>query len=285
MIDLLIIGAGPAGISAGIYAKRLGYGVKVLYSGESNLDKASKIDNYYGFENGISGKDLYQNGIKQAKNLGIDVSEEEVFDISKENGLFCVETEKNRYSSKAVVIATGNKKLRPNIDGIIQYEGKGVSYCAICDGFFYRDKSIAVIGNGKYAVSEANHLKNIANSVTILTNGEDKMDSSEFNVITKKIKNIFGENKVQGIEFEDGEKMNLDGIFIAIGEAGSTDFARKLGIALEKDSIVVNEDMKTNIEGLFACGNAVGGLLQVCKATYDGAKAGLSAAEYIKNIK
>ncbi|MBR2744974.1 MAG: NAD(P)/FAD-dependent oxidoreductase [Clostridia bacterium] len=283
MVDLLIIGAGPAGVSAAIYAKRLGISVKILYSGESNLEKASQIDNYYGFENGISGKELYDKGVIQAKNLGIDVDNEEVFNIGKENDLFFAETEKERYISKAVIIATGNKKIRPDIEGLVDYEGKGISYCAICDGFFYKNKNVVVIGDGKYAINEANNLKNVAESVTILTNDENTIENSEFEVVAKKINKIFGENKVQGIEFQDGEKMYVDGVFIAVGEAGGTDFARNLGIALEKDSIVVNEDMQTNIEGLFACGNAVGGLLQVCKSTYEGAKAGLSAANYVMN--
>ena len=284
MIDVLVIGAGPAGISAAIYAKRAGASVMVLFKGESNLEKAHKIDNYYGFENGIDGKSLYQAGIKQAQNLEIDVKEEEVFSIKKEE-FFCVETENNTYEAKTVIIATGNKKIRPNIKGILDFEGKGISYCAICDGFFYRKKDVAVIGNGKFAIKEAEDLKNIANSVTILTNGDKFLDSSDYKIDTRKIKEIHGENKVNAVEFEDGEILPVDGIFIAVGEAGGTDFAKKMGIMLNGDSIIVDDKMRTNIEGLFSCGNVVGDLLQVCKATYEGAKAGLSAVQYLKENK
>ena len=284
MIDVLVIGAGPAGISAAIYAKRAGASVMVLFKGESNLEKAHKIDNYYGFENGIDGKSLYQAGIKQAQNLEIDVKEEEVFSIKKEE-FFCVETENNTYEAKTVIIATGNKKIRPNIKGILDFEGKGISYCAICDGFFYRKKDVAVIGNGKFAIKEAEDLKNIANSVTILTNGDKFVDSSDYKIDTRKIKEIHGENKVNAVEFEDGEILPVDGIFIAVGEAGGTDFAKKMGIMLNGDSIIVDDKMRTNIEGLFSCGNVVGDLLQVCKATYEGAKAGLSAVQYLKENK
>ena len=230
MNDVLIIGAGPAGISAALYAKRAGVQTMVLYYGNSNVEKSTKIDNYYGFENGIDGETLYNAGIQQAKNLGIEIKNEEEFNIRKEDNIFYVETAQNEYSAKSVIIATGNKKLRPDIDGITKFEGKGVSYCAICDGFFFRNKNVVVIGNGNYAVKEASDLKALVSSVKILTNGQGANFESEYDVVNKKIKAICGENKVEAIEFEDGEKILVDGIFIAIGEAGSTDFARKLGI-------------------------------------------------------
>lgn len=282
MYDIIIIGAGPAGISAALYAKRAGAKVLVLYYGESQLEKAAEIENYYGFVNGIDGKTLYNNGIEQAKALEIEVKNEEVLHLEKQQEGFEIKTVTSEYKAKAVIISTGNKKLRPNIKGIIDFEGKGISYCAICDGFFYRNKNVAVIGNGKFAVSEANDLKNIANNVKILTNGLNMEDSQGFEVDSRKIKEIHGENKVQSIEFEDGSKLDVDGIFIALGEAGGTDFAKKIGVMLDKDNIIVNEDMQTNVEGLYSCGNVTGGLLQVCKAVYEGAKAGLAAAKYSK---
>ena len=281
MYDVIIIGAGPAGVSASLYAKRAGLNVLVLYSGESNLEKATEIENYYGFVNGIDGTTLYNNGIEQAKNLGVKIKKEEVLNIEKITD-FSVQTVSEIYSSKSVIIATGNKKLRPNIKGIQDFESKGISYCAICDGFFYRNKNVVVIGNGKFALNEANDLKNIANNVTILTNGLDMESTDTFEINTKKIKEIHGDSKVRSIEFEDGSNIEVDGIFIALGEAGSSSFAKKLGIMLNKDSIIVDENMQTNIEGLYSCGNSTGGLLQVCKAVYEGAVAGLSAVNYIK---
>ncbi len=283
MYDVIIIGAGPAGISAGLYAKRSNLNVLILHYGESNLEKAIQIDNYYGFENGISGIDLYNNGIKQAKNLGIDIINEEVLNIEKNETNFLVKTVNNTYSSSSVIVATGNKKQKPVIDGIEQFEGKGISYCAICDGFFYRNKNVAVIGNEKFAISEAEDLKNIANKVTILTNGLDLKEQSDFEVITSKIKQIKGDTKVRTIEFEDGSLLDIDGIFIAVGQASGTDFAKKLGILVKDDNIVTNENMQTNIEGLFCCGNATGGLLQVSKAVYEGAVAGIAVANYLRN--
>lgn len=286
MVDCIIIGAGPAGVSAGIYAKRAGANVLILYSGKSNLEKTHEIQNYYGFVDGIDGKTLYNNGIEQAKKIGIEVKKEEVLNIEKEEMMFKVKTENEIYNAKSVIIATGSKKIRPNIKGIEQYEGKGISYCAICDGFFYKNKNVVVIGNGNFAINEADELKNIASNVKILTNGleMEKEINPNYEIITKKIKEIAGEEKVQYIKFEDETKLEVDGIFIAIGQAGGNDFAKKLGLMTDGNSIKVNENMQTNLDGLYCCGDITGGLLQISKATYEGAKAGLDVAKYIKNI-
>lgn len=282
MIDVIIIGAGPAGISAGLYAKRANTNVLILYSGESNLEKAEKIDNYYGFENGISGKDLYNIGIKQAQNIGIKLKNEEVLHIEQEEQGFKVTTTEDFYTTKAVIISTGNKKLRPNIKGIQEFEGKGVSYCAICDGFFYRNKNVAVIGNGEFAINEANILKKIANNVTILTNGLDMQKNEEFQINMNRIKEIKGGLRVQEVVFEDNSLLEIDGLFVALGEAGGADFAKKMGVFTNNDSIIVDENMQTNIKGLYSCGNVNGGLLQISKAVYEGAIAGLAASKYIR---
>ena len=282
--DVIIIGAGPAGISASLYTVRANKRTLALYEDLSSLEKTDKIENYYGFENGISGKDLYKTGIKQAENLGVDVKKEEVIKIemdmnNKNSYKFIVTTSNNVYKSKVVIFATGNKKNKPKIKGIEKFEGKGVSYCAICDGFFYRNKDVAVIGSGDYAVSETNDLINVVKDVTILTNGEKAPEFRADNVKieTRGIKEIIGNNKVEEVELEDGTKLKTDGIFVAQGVAGSTDFAKKLGVLTNKDKIVVNDKMETNISGLYACGDCTGGLLQVSKAVYEGAIAGVEA--------
>lgn len=286
MYDAIIVGAGPAGISASLYIKRANLKVLVLYYGESELEKAHKIDNYYGFKNGITGKDLYEAGIEQAKNLGIEVRKEEIINIEMTDDLkFVVKTTERDYDCKTVIIATGNKKERPNIKGIEDFEGKGISYCAICDGFFYRGKNVVVIGDGNYAIHEANDLAGIAENIKILTNGNGKPNTDKFEIDDRKIKQIHGEKKVSSIEFEDGKFLNIDGIFIAQGIAGGNDFAKKLGIILNKNNIVVNENMETNVKGIFACGNLTGGLLQVNKAVYEGAKAGLQAVQFIRSAE
>ena len=302
--DVIIIGAGPAGVSAALYVKRANLNAAVIYSGESQLEKAHKIDNYYGFPDGISGPDLYAAGIRQAENLGIEMIRSEVTDIQMDSpGQYTVTAGGTPYSAPAIILATGNKKLRPLIDGIIDFEGSGVSYCAVCDGFFYRQKNVAVIGNGTFAVSEAAHLVHIASHVSILTDSKDasevrteleKNDSltkfiseGKLTVDERKVSKIIPNDegfKVGGVQFEDGEKLLLDGIFVALGSAGAADFAKKLGLSLNGDSIAVNEKMATNAPGFFSCGNANGGLLQVCKAVYEGGVAGLSAVDYIRKL-
>ncbi len=276
--DVVIIGAGPAGISASLYTKRANKKTLVLYKDDSSLEKATEIDNYYGFENGISGKDLYENGIKQAKNIGVDVYEEEVIKLEKIPDGFLIITSKNEYKSKYVILATGNKKNKPKIKGIKELEGKGVSYCAICDGFFYRGKDVAILGNGDYAISETNDLINLANSITILTNGEKapEIRAENVKIETRGVTAINGTEKVEAVELEDGSTIKTDGVFVAQGVAGSTEFAKKLGALVNKDKIVVNENMETSIKGLYACGDCVGGLLQVAKAVHEGVIAAMN---------
>lgn len=284
MYDVIIIGAGPAGISASLYVKRANKNVLVLYHGESQLEKAHMIDNYYGFPGGITGKDLYDDGIKQAKELGVKVKNEEVLHLSMNSDMiYEVKTSEGEYTAEALILSTGNKKIKPNIKGIDDFDGKGVSYCAICDGFFYRKKEVAVIGNGDYALSEAGDLENIVKKLTILTDGLPAPETDKYEVITKKIKEIKGDLRVGSVVFEDGSELEVKGVFVAQGVAGGADFAKKLGVALDGDSIKVNPDMSTNAPGVFSCGNINGGLLQVCKAVYEGAEAGLSAVKYVKN--
>ena len=277
MYDVIVIGSGPAGITAAIYAKRRSLSILVISKGMGALQKAEKIDNYYGFENGISGKELYVNGIKQAKNLGIDFIEDEVINIEYINQ-FTIETVNSKYEAKAVILATGVSRNVPNIKGIKEFEGKGVSYCAVCDSFFYKGKDVAVLGDGNYAIHEFETLKPIASSVTILTNGNTMVENrdSSIEVNSKKIREFRGDTKLEKVEFEDNTIQNLNGVFIAMGTASSSDLARKIGARIENNNIVVNENMETTVPSLFACGDCTGGLLQISKAVYEGAKAGLA---------
>lgn len=287
MFDVIIIGGGPAGISASLYTKRGNKKTLVINSESSILQEVHKIENYYGFENGISGKELYDIGIKQAKNLGIEVKQEEVLSVKINEKGFEVITNKDTYESEAVIIAVGNKKNKVKIKGIKDFEGKGVSYCAICDGFFYRDKEVAVIGSGNYAISETNDLINIAKKVTILTNGEKapefRADNVEIN--SKPIEEIEGKEKVEKVVFNDRSSINADGIFVAQGTAGGFELAKKLGLLIKDNHIIVNENMETNIKGVYACGDCTGGLMQVSKSVYQGTVAGLEVIKFLNKNK
>ena len=285
MYDVIIIGAGPAGVSAAVYAKRGGLNVLVIAKDTGTLEKAKKIENYYGFKS-ITGEELYKNGLEQLKYLNIELVKDEVVQLNYINK-FEVTTVNNVFESKYVVLATGTSRNVPNIRGIKEFEGKGVSYCAICDAFFYRNKNVAVLGSGNYAIHEAEILKPVAKSVTLLTNNEKLVENRDIdlNVNEKKIREVRGYDKVDEVVFDDDTKEKVNGIFVAIGTASTNDLARKIGARVENNNIVVNENLETNVPGLYACGDCTGGILQISKATYEGTKVGLEIINKIKNGK
>ena len=165
MYDVIVVGSGPAGITASIYAKRRNLSVLIISKNESALQKTDKIENYYGFPNGTTGKELYENGIKQAQNLGIELIEDEIVSLKFLN-TFELETVNSKYEAKSVILATGANRNSSKINGIKEFEGKGVSYCAVCDAYFFKGKDVAVLGSGNYAISELQQLKPIVKSVT-----------------------------------------------------------------------------------------------------------------------
>lgn len=283
MYDIIIIGSGPAGVSAAVYAKRGGANVLVISKDTGTLGKAKKIENYYGFKN-ISGKDLYENGLKQLENLNIEFVKDEVVQLNY-TSQFEVTTVNNIFQAKYVVLATGVSRNVPNIKGIKEFEGKGVSYCAICDAFFYRNKDVAVLGSGNYAIHEAEILKPVAKSVTLLTNSEKLVENRDIdlNVNEKKVREVRGFEKVDEIVFEDDTAQNINGIFVAIGTASTNDLARKIGARVENNKIIVNDNLETTVPNLYACGDCTGGILQISKATYEGTKVGLEIVNKLKN--
>lgn len=277
MYDVIIIGSGPAGISAAIYLKRAKKNILIISKGKGTLKKADKIENYYGIES-ITGEELYNTGIKQVKKLGVPIEEDEVTNISYYDN-FTVTTVNNEFEAKYIIIATGTSRVTPNVKGIKEFEGKGVSYCAICDAFFYKDKDVAVLGNGNYAIHEAKQLKNVAKSVTILTNGNkivQNRDASNFDIEEEKIREFRGNNSIEEVEFDNNKTKKINGVFVALGTATSTDLAKKIGALVKGNNIVVNENMETTVKRLYAAGDCTGGLLQVNKAVYEGAKAAIS---------
>lgn len=283
MYDIIIIGSGPAGVSAAVYAKRGGANVLVISKDTGTLGKAKKIENYYGFKN-ISGKDLYENGLKQLENLNIEFVKDEVVQLNY-TSQFEVTTVNNIFQAKYLVLATGVSRNVPNIKGIKEFEGKGVSYCAICDAFFYRNKDVAVLGSGNYAIHEAEILKPVVKSVTLLTNSEKLVENRDIdlNVNEKKVREVRGFEKVHEIVFEDDTAQNINGIFVAIGTASTNDLARKIGARVENNKIIVNDNLETTVPNLYACGDCTGGILQISKATYEGTKVGLEIVNKLKN--
>lgn len=280
MKNVIIVGSGPAGITAGIYLTRAKIDNVVLTTNQGSLKKADKIENYYGFENPISGEKLLQNGINQYINLGGKIIEDEIVGITFEDKLVLKGVKEN-YKADVIILATGVSRLLPNIKGLT--DEIGISYCAICDAFFYRGKDVVVIGNGSYAISEAQVLEKTSNSVTILSNGKEMTSSTNINVNNKKIEFVRKiEDYCYEIQFIDGSVLRTQGIFIAEGMAGATALAKKIGAKIDNNKIIVNEFNKTNIPGLYAVGDCTGGILQISKAVFEGTNAALNIIKELR---
>lgn len=287
MEDLIIIGAGPAGISAALYAIRANVTPLVVYQGGGALEKAEKIENFYGNAEFLSGRELQEKGMQQARQLGVRFLETQVLGLG---GLdtFQVKTTDGDLEARSVILATGTKRPAPKIPGLKELEGKGVSYCAVCDAFFYRNRNVAVLGNGDFALHEAKELEPMAGSVTILTGGlpGDFSEETEIPVDERPVEEILGTDRVEGVRFLEGEDLAVEGLFVAFGTAGTAEMARQMGAELtERGHIVVDAGMQTTIPGLYAAGDCTGGLLQISKAVYEGTLAGIEAAKYVKKQK
>lgn len=283
MANVVIIGSGPAGVSASLYTARAGVDTTVLTMGQGALGRTEKIQNYYGFPEAIPGGELESRGIEGAKAVGVKFLETEAVGLTFTDKL-TVETLDGDYPADAVILATGASRAAPPVPGLAGLEGHGVSYCAVCDAFFYRGKDVAVIGSGEYALHEAGALLPVARSVTLLTNGTPLTAEfpPEITVRTEKIEAILGEQAVTGVQLAGGEELAVSGVFLALGVAGSTALARKIGAETNGSRIVVDERMMTTVPGLFAAGDCTGGLLQVAKAVYEGALAGSEAAKALR---
>ena len=240
MPTVVIIGGGQAGLSAAIYAVRANLDVTVLYTDGGALGKTDKIENYFGFPEVISGAELLARGQAQATRLGARLVQAEATGIEYAEKGFVVKSTAGGYPADAVILATGAPRSVPSIAGVQEFEGRGVSYCAVCDAFFYRDKAVAVLGQGEYALEEARVLLPVAASVTLLTNGsEPPADMPEgLAVDTRSVAAVEGSDKVERVSFAEGAPLAVDGVFIAYGTAGSGDFARKLGAQLDGNKIL-----------------------------------------------
>jgi len=287
--DVIIIGSGPAGVSAAIYAARAGLATMVISENGGALAKADKIENYYGFTEPVSGEKLLADGIAQAKRLGAELVSGQVVNIGfdYEASEFTVKTSTDEYKAVSAVLATGSSRTAPRINGFHNFEGKGISYCAVCDAFFYRGRDVAVLGCCEYALHEAMELLPVAKSVTLLTNGVEAIAEipEEITIVTKDIASVEGGDYLEGIRFSDGTFLAFSGLFVAIGVAGSSDLARKLGAETDGLRIVVDENMAASMPGLFAAGDCTGGMMQIAKAVYEGAKAGTEAIKYVRKIR
>ena len=302
MFDIIIIGAGPAGMSAAIYARRAKKNVLVIealtYGGQivNTLD----IENYPA-ESHISGYDLATKMYNQAKELGAEFIFEKVFEVTNNNDYKEVRTNNNKYQAKSVIIATGAKNRKLGLDHEDDYIGKGISYCATCDGNFYKKKDVAVIGGGNTALEDALYLSNIANKVYLI-HRRDTFRASEKDIeLVKNNPNIeilyntevtefIGENHLEKIKVlineEEVQELEVSGVFIAVGQTPSNEVFKGLININDNGYIIAGEDCHTNIEGIFVAGdNRQKELRQLVTATADGAIAATEAVKYLQNTK
>lgn len=285
MQSIVILGGGPAGLSAAIYAARAGFPVSVLYRDGGALEKAKRIENYFGFPTSLTGAELLERGRQQAVRLGAVCIQTEVTGTEYAGTGFCVHTTAGDFSANALILATGASRRTPDLPGIHELEGRGISYCAVCDAFFYRGKTAAVLGAGAYALEEARVLLPVAASVILLTNGADLPPGLPDGLLTdtRPVVRIEGQEQIERVVFQTGEPLPVNGLFVALGTADSSSFAKKLGIAIQDHHIVTGAEQATNIPGIFAAGDCTGGLLQVATAVADGAQAALSAVKYLRS--
>ena len=283
MPNIVIVGSGPAGISAALYAVRAGADTTVLTKGPGALDRAEKIENYYGFAEPVSGAELERRSIENARRLGVRFVTAEAVGLTYTDKL-TVETVDKNYPADAVIIATGASRAVPRIPGLAGLEGHGVSYCAACDAFFYRGRDVAVLGSGEYALHEVQALLPVVRSVTLLTNGAPLTAQfpPEVRVCPQAVEAVLGETVVTGVQLPGGETLAVSGVFVALGVAGSTALARKIGAEVDGNRIVVDARMQTTVPGLYAAGDCTGGLLQVAKAVYEGAQAATEAVKALR---
>ena len=300
MYDIIIIGAGPAGMTAGIYAARRE--MKALIIGKElggQMIWASDIENYPGFKS-IDNYDLIVKMQDQVTSLGIEIKNEEVDKITKlNNNSFIVNAKGKEYKSKTIVIAFGLSPRRLDIPGERELTGKGVSYCANCDGPLYREKTVAVVGGGNSALDAAEVLSKIAARVYLIhRRGEfrgfealveevEKKDNLSF-ILNSEIKEIIGKNRLEKIKIFNNKtkkesQLSVDGIFIEIGHIAHTDLVSNLVKRDEKKQIIVDEKCQTNVPGIFAAGDVTTiPFKQITIATGQGTIAALAAYQYLQ---
>lgn len=295
MFDIIIIGAGPAGLATALYALRANKKVLILeasaYGGQ--IINASNIENYPGIKS-ISGFDFATNLYNQVIDLGGKILYETVNNVSKEK---IVTTNKNKYEAKCIIIATGVQKRKLNLSNEEKFIGKGLSYCATCDGNFYKGKKVAVVGGGNTAIEDAIYLSDIASFVYVIHRrdefrAEEKLINELKNkknvkfIMNSNVLNLNGNDYLESIDLKDNKNtvtnLNLDGLFIAIGHVPNNIMFKDIVDLDEYGYIIAKNEVCTNVDGIYVAGDArVKKLRQLTTAVSDGS---IAAVEAIKRI-
>jgi len=302
--DLIIVGGGPAGLSAGIYASRSELKTLVLEADEvgGRASDASLYENFPGFPEGILGKDLVQKMEMQASKFGAEIKHfEEVVELDLAGNPKEVTTNMATYRSFSLVMATGTQRRKLEVPGETELIGRGVSYCRVCDAPFFRGLKVAVVGFTKGAITDALFLADLAKEVFLITNEEEvdadislkgKLEEkTNVNVVYGKVIAILGKNIVNAVKISDFKtkkevQKEVNGVFVSLGKIPATEIVKKAGLETDENGCIkVDRWQRTNIEGVFAAGDCTCGGMQVVTATGEGATASIKALAYVKRMR
>lgn len=301
---LVIIGSGPAGLTAAIYAARGALNPLVIAGREAGgqLVTTTDVDDFPGFPEGVQGPELMQNMRRQAERFETRFIDEDVISVDFSQKPLTIKTETQTLQTEAVIVATGASAMWLGIESEQKLRGKGVSACAVCDGFFFKDKDVLVVGGGDAAMREAQHLSKICKNVTII-HRRDTLKAQIALIETVKSKpnvkfiwnselaEVLGNEKVTGVKLKNNKtgeitEMQLDGVFVAIGHKPNTDFLKGQLDLDEKGYIVIHDETKTKVEGVFVAGDAADyKYRQAVTAAGMGCKATFDAEEYLESLK
>ena len=293
--DSIIIGAGPAGLSAAIYLKRANIDVLVIEKGAfgGKVNYTAVIDNYLGAEKTF-GPDLAFKFYNHAIENDVEIISDDIISVTKKDQLFVIQSNDEEYLAKTIIVASGTTDKKLDLVNANKFEHHGISYCAVCDGPLYKNKDVAVLGGGNSALEEALYLANITSKVYLIHRrnefrGDKKViEQIENNpkIILKlslTIEELIGDKSLEQIKLNNGEVINVSALFPYIGQIPNTQFLDFTNLCNENDYIIVNNNMDTNVPGLFAAGDVTNQKLkQVVTATSDGAIAATSVIEYLR---
>ena len=298
ILDLIICGGGAAGLTSAVYAARSGLDFVLIDISSSmgcQITQTSDVDNYTGFEK-VNGMELVMKFYEHAKALNAPMINDEVQEITKENGIFTVKCAQGEYKSKTVIYCSGASHRELGVKGERELLGRGVGYCAVCDGFFYRNKTVVVVGGGNTAVTDALYLSKICKKV-ILVHRRDSLRAEK--ILVERLENaenvelmfnsevleILGEKGADGVLLKSGETIDCDGVFIAVGIVPRSDTVKNLAELDVNGYIVADESGRTSLDGLFAAGDVrTKELRQIITACSDGANCVDSVNKFLDTL-